>query len=207
MPFGYGEFSGKTQAIRNYLNYIDSLSLSGVQVENVKSTKGLIFVWAAAAFEQFWRSYLEELGGRYVKASVVSRRRNISAAGIFYFDSLSSFGDAQKLKRWSKLADFFDELSVGGKPVQAHPHDGKTIRPEHVELIWRIFRLNGSCFPTPIHRQELNTLANKRNEVAHGDIAPSVMGGGVSVHDLRKLISRLEDIVEHCVLAASMKWP
>jgi hypothetical protein len=207
MPFGHGAFAEQSQAIKNYLAHLDSLGLSPPHRDGVKATKGLVLVWAAAVLEQFWKTYINELCHRYVSSPPRVRRRNLTAAGIFYFDSLAGLASAKSLKRWAKLADFFDDLAKqDASPVQAYPHDGRTVRPEHLELIWRIFSLPGDAFPSPIHRQELNTLADRRNDVAHGNVTPADMGGQVSVLDLRRTIARLEDTVEHCVLSATSKW-
>lgn len=91
--------------------------------------------------------------------------------------------------------------------IQSLPYDGRTIRPEHLELIWHLFSLDGNAFPSPIHCQELNTLADRRNDVAHGHIIPGDMGVQVAIPDLRKTVERVEELVEHCVLSAMCKWP
>lgn len=207
MDFGDGRFAQDAQSVRNSLVHLDTLALNIRYQEHVRACKALSLVWMAAAVERFWKSYLHELCDRVAHAPLSKRRRHIAAAGIFYFDTLSSLSEGKKLKRWSRLADFFVGLPVVAPNAVAIPYDGRTIRPDHFDLVWRIFSLPGSQFPSPIHKQVLNTLADQRNDVAHGLVDLHSVGGVVSVGDLRVLIGRLEDIVLNCVICASQQWP
>jgi len=207
MDFGVGKFSRDAQSVRNSLTHLDTLTLSMRYQEHVRASKALSLVWMAAAIERFWKSYLSELCDRVVRSSLSKRRRHIASAGIFYFDTLSSLGEGKKLKRWGRLADFFVDLPRGAPHVVAIPYDGRTVRPDHFDLVWRIFSLPGNQFPSPVHKQVLNTLADRRNDVAHGLVDLQSIGGSVTVGDLRELIEKLEDIVEHSVICAGQQWP
>ena len=207
MDFGYGKFSQDTQVIRNSLTHLDALALNSRFSEHVKTTKALALVWAAAAVESFWKEYLKELCSSVMAAPVNKRRKNMSAASVFYFDRLGSMGEGKALNRWHRLAEFFEVIPLSSSLVPSIPYDGRTVRPEHFEIVWKIFRLDGPQFPSPVHKQDLNTLATQRNDVAHGTLSPGVVGGTFTIGDLRVRIGRLEDVVTHCVLAAQAKWP
>lgn len=207
MDFGYGKFAQASQSIRNSLVYLDALALNSRFSDHVRTSKALVLVWMASSMEAFWKSYLTDLCVRVSASSVRRRRKNMAAAAIYYFDMLSSFGEVKKLKRWHRAVEFFEGLPNGSIPPYTIPYDGRTIRPDHLLLAWEVFCLNGSPFPSPIHKQDLNALANQRNDLAHGLLEPAVVGGAMTVGDLRGRLSRLEDIVEHCVLAAKSAWP
>lgn len=208
MPFGYAKFAQDTQSIRNSLVHLDALVLNSRFHDHAKISKAMTLVWSAAVMETFWKSYLQELCTRVGKASIYKKRRCVASASIFYFDTLGSMGDGKKIRRWNRAIDFFEGLQqVSGSAVAALPYDGRTIRPEHLDLAWRLFQLPGGEFPSPVHRQELNTLADRRNDVAHGQVSPQDVGGVVTVGDLRRLVTRLEDIVDHSVICATGQWP
>lgn len=207
MPFGYEKFDEELQRIRNSLVHLDVMALDPRFRDYVKSSKALTMVWMCAAVETFWKAYLGELCARVNAASALKRRKNLPIASIFFFDTLASFGEGKRLRRWERAADFFSNFPSGGWPPSVIPYDGRTVRPEHVAVVWRIFGLKGPDFPSPIHKQELNTLADQRNDVAHGLIEPGVIGGTVTVDDLSRRVGRLEDFAIHCILAADNKWP
>jgi hypothetical protein len=207
MDFGYGKFAQDAQSIRNSLVYLDALALSSRFADHVRISKALALVWMAASMETFWKSYLTELCVRVSAASLLRRRKNMAAAAIYYFDTLGSFGEGKKLKRWHRAVDFFDKLPGAVRPPYAIPYDGRTIRPDHLALAWEVFCLKGSPFPSPVHKQDLNAMADQRNDVAHGLIEPAVVGGSMTMGDLRARLSRLDDLAIHCVLAAESIWP
>ena len=207
MDFGYGKFSQDTQVIRNSLTHLDALALNPRFSEHVRVSKALALVWAAAAVESFWKAYLEGLCSKVMSAPIKQRRKNISAASIFYFDTLGSMGSGKALSRWHRIADFFESMPSSPGSAQSIPYDGRTVRPEHFEVAWKIFCLDGPQFPSPVHKQDLNALASQRNDVAHGTLTPGAVGGTFTIGDLRVRIGRLEDVATHCVLAAQSKWP
>ncbi|RYD14767.1 MAG: hypothetical protein EOP90_12540 [Lysobacteraceae bacterium] len=207
MDFGYGKFSQDAQVIRNSLVHLDALALNSRYSEHVKVNKALVLVWMSAAVERFWKAYLTDLSTRVIAANSRKRRKNIASASVYFFDTLGSLGDGKKLNRWRRAAEFFENMTSAASSAQSIPYDGRTVRPEHVEIAWQVFCLDGTQFPSPVHKQDLNSLATQRNDVAHGVIDPSVVGGTFTVGDLRVRLERLDDIAIHCVLAAESKWP
>jgi len=207
MDYGYGKFSRDIQDIRNALVYLDTLAINPRFSQHAKINKALTLVWMGAALENFWKSYLEELCVRVSAASPRSRRKKLAAASIYFFDTLGSLGEGKKIKRWHRVADFFETINVVGTSTYAIPYDGRTIRPEHIYLAWQIFCLKAPHFPSPVHKQDLNSLADQRNDVAHGHSDPVDVGGTMTIGDIRVRLSRLDDIAIHCVLAADEVWP
>lgn len=208
MSLGMAKFSQDAESIRRMLVHLDSRVLSSQAEEQVRVTKAFTLVWISSALETYWRTFLAELCTRIQNAPARQKRKALQVAALFYFDVFGSMGQGKKLPRWFKAVEFFDGLpTLQGSVVPSIPYDGRTLNPEHLNLAWKLFALGGNSFPSPIHRQELNTLATRRNDVAHGNISPQVVGGQVSVADLRKTVQRMEDVVEHCVIAANRRWP
>lgn len=207
MDLGYGRFTRETQSIRNSLVYLDTLAINSRYGDHVRVSKAFTLVWMASAMEAFWKDFLWQLCTRVSLAPAQKRRKNISTAAIYYFDVMGSMGEGKKLRRWAKTAEFFEGLSAANHSPPVIPYDGRTIRPEHIALAWRIFSLKGPDFPSHMHKQDLNSLADQRNDVAHGLTDPRTMGGTMTVNDLHKRLDRLDEIALHCVIAANSKWP
>jgi hypothetical protein len=209
MDLGHGKFSQDIQSIRSSLVHLDSLVINPRYNAYAKSSKALTMVWLCAVLEDFWKNYLSELCSRVRAAPYTRRRRSAVALSVFYYDRIGGVSDGKALRRWEKVADLMSDLGGAGAvlPLFKIPYDGRTVRPDHLDIAWRLFGLPGDVFPSPVHKQELNTLADRRNDVAHGALTPESIGGTVSVGDLRRIVSRLEEIVEHCVVSATVKWP
>jgi hypothetical protein len=206
MQFGQPRFAQDAQRVKSSLVHLDTLALNSRFSDHVRSSKGLALVWMAASVEAFWKSYLSDLCKCVANSSLSKRRRNLASVALFYFDSLGSMGEGKRLKRWERAADFFTGLPAAALPSPALPYDGRTVRPAHFEVVWKIFSLPGAEFPSPIHKQVLNTLADQRNDVAHGLVDAPTMGGTLTVDDLRIRLTRLEEIVEHSVASAAVRW-
>ena len=207
MEFGHGKFSQDAQSIRANLVLLDGLALSSRYTGLTRSTKALMLVWMTASLEDFWKRYLSELCTRVSVASIGKKRRGYASSSIFIFEKIGTASEGKAIRRWEKVADILDCLR-GSSPLPAFalPYDGRTIRPDHLELVWRVFDLPGSPFPSPIHKQELNTLADRRNDVAHGTLVPDAVGGALTVGDVQRILKRVEEVVEHCVVSASLRW-
>ena len=100
------------------------------------------------------------------------------------------------LKRVEMLAGLDNKASCAFNPLYL-PVDGKTLRPQHLEVIWAVFGFTTPPVPDPISRLALIDLADTRNKVAHGEEDPSVVAGQRSATEMLKLIDRIEDIVIH----------
>lgn len=207
MDFGYGKLSKDVQAIRNSFVHLDGLALNARYSDHVRVNKALSLVWMSAAIEQFWKSFLAEVCLRVSRASAHKRRKNLASSAIYYFDSLGTMGEGKAIKRWQRAVDLLTAFPSAPPSPFALPYDGKTVRPEHILLAWSVFCLKGPEFPSPIHKQDLNTLAEQRNEIAHGLIAPSHIGGSLTISDLQRRLDRMDDIAIHCILSADAVWP
>lgn len=206
MDFGYGKLSQDLQAIRNYFIRLDSLAISARFGEHVRVAKALSLIWIAASLEDFWKSYLRGLCVCVGNASPHKRRKHLAASAIYYFDSFGSLGEGKRIKRWQRAVNIISDFSNATLLAAAIPYDGRTIRPEHIVLAWQVFCLSGPEFPSPVHRQDLNTLAEQRNEIAHGTVAPSSIGGSFTISDLQRRLERMEELAMHCIIAADAEW-
>jgi hypothetical protein len=87
---------------------------------------------------------------------------------------------------------------------EAHlPLDGRTIEPEHLEIVWAVFALPRDPFPGPIQKMALLDVARGRNQVAHGETRPEDLGRSKTIGDLRKLVGYIEDVVQHVYICGS----
>ncbi len=199
-------FANECSAIRKWVNHLDIASFATVAAPHSPIPRAFVLVWTASAFESFWKLYLQELCIAVASAKPQKRRRLIRASSVFFYDRLQSLNEGKKLGRWERTAALFDDAVKVPSATFAIPYDNKTVRPQHIRTAWNIFCLDGPDFPTPIHRQELDVLASRRNDIAHGVETPSKVGGLVTANDLLTTIARLEDVAEHCVLAAGRRW-
>jgi hypothetical protein len=87
---------------------------------------------------------------------------------------------------------------------EAHlPVDGRTIEPNHLEIVWVVFALPRNPFPGPIQKMALLDVARGRNQVAHGELRPEDLGRSKTITDLRKLVGYVEDVVQHVYMCGS----
>jgi len=161
-------------------------------------------VWLAAGVEVFWRSYLEALCKALAISGKHKLRRHLRAQLVFFYDRLLTIGAGEALSTWKKGGDLLQSLVTDARApiVFRIPFDGRTVRPEHVETVWELFDLPTPPFPSPIHRTDLDTLANKRNEIAHGHLSPVTVGRLVTKADVLATVTRVSEIVDRCVLVS-----
>ena len=77
------------------------------------------------------------------------------------------------------------------------PLDARTIEPEHLEIVWLVFGLPHTPYPGLVQKMALLDIARGRNQVAHGELRPEDLGRSKNISDLRKLVSHVEDLVQH----------
>jgi hypothetical protein len=82
------------------------------------------------------------------------------------------------------------------------PLDGRTLRPEHFETIWRVFGLPGAPLPSGRHSFALNDLADGRNAVAHGRSSPTMFGRSKVMADVVRIVDFIEEVVLATAVAA-----
>ena len=195
----YAEFLARTSVIRRWLILEgEEVAADGFSPELAANVRAWALVWMAAAAESFWKQFLDATCKEFASAPPKVQRRKIRAQSIYFMDQMFSETTKELDRRWEKSFALFHRFVAEDRKALAVtlPYDGKTLRPLHIQLFWALFELPGEPFPSLIHRQSLQTLADDRNSVAHGELQPSTLGRLKTKSDVKVSLSRLEDIVE-----------
>lgn len=135
-------------------------------------------VAACAEVERFIRETLiafsDDLGKRAVRVSDLQP----SLRALALHKSFQTIKEsAQSEKHWNERLTVSDGGMVtqiaefparSGKTPQP-PLDGRTIRPYHLALVWKVMALPGTPFVTTKDSTSFTFLAQIRNDVAHGN--------------------------------------
>jgi hypothetical protein len=194
----YSEFLAKTTLIRRWLMLAGDEERRGFSTELAANVRAWSLVWTCAAVENFWVPFLKGACEHFSQSSAFDQRRKIKAQSIFFLDKMFQEVTRELTPRWERsfaLLEDFVKADRKGYPVKI-PYDGKTVRPSHVELYWKLFELSGDPFPSMIHRQSLETLANDRNEIAHGERSPSTVGRLRTKADVQSTLAKVEETFE-----------
>lgn len=201
------EFTREVDAIRRYLHDADvgAVHLNPAIRERAGAAKAFSYVWLSASLEQFVRGFLEslsrELTSRQIPRSDL-RRCLLALCDFPHFDALREVGG---LPMWSRRVEVMARTESRDAAVFSDvvfPLDGRTLRPEHFETIWRIFGLPGVPLPSGRHSFALNDLADGRNAVAHGRSSPSAFGRSKVMADVLRIVDFIEDVVLETAVAA-----
>lgn len=183
---------------------VNILASSPIQKRSAQLITSSSYVLIAAATENFFRRTLSTLAKDITASGVQKRDIKSSLHSIFGDHHLVSFRDLRDYqKSWEKRIELFELPSstdlLNASPPEL-PLDGKTIRPIHLEIIWRVFALPNDPFPNLQCRAALVDVADGRNEVAHGHISVSTFAMKKGTKDTIKKISRIEELLTHTSL-------
>lgn len=189
--------------IRNDVQTIDPSRLrrSPVLRDQAARTMAVTYVWLAASMENYLKTVLQSLFAEINNSGVtydLLKSCLFSAICTPELTSLKTLADHRKI--WPKRIDMFARLwhtQAVDLNLSEIPYDGKTVRPEHLEVIWAVFSFPGNPMPSPLHSFALKDVADGRNEVAHGEVDPITFGRNKNPTDVLAQITRIEDIVMH----------
>ena len=157
-------------------------------------------MYVAAAVEAYITDSLAALVAEINACSVLHQHLRLSLFAIAQGSHLSALQDVRGLKMWTRRCDIFTDVNTTtiAKLDSAHlPLDGGTIRPSHMDAIWKVIGFAGNSTPGPRHRLALTDLADNRNAVAHGEEDAAVVAGRKGVPDLLLLLERVEECILH----------
>jgi hypothetical protein len=200
----YADFLARTSVIRRWLMLEgEEDTSSGFSAEMAANVRAWALVWMCAAAESFWAQFVSATCNEFAQASPLVQRRKIKAQSIFFMDQLFSEVTKDLDRRWEKsftlLQKFVSEDRK--KSSVTIPYDGRTVRPLHIQLFWELFEMPGDPFPSIVHKQSLQTLADDRNSVAHGEMQPATLGRQRTKEDVKASLVRLEETTERTYLA------
>lgn len=165
--------------------------------------KAASFIWTAAALERFLPSFIAES-----VAAINSRSLPASDLAMHLF-AMACEPEFHQVRSADPRAAYAARLQILGLVASPAPTvlqgdgpiDGRTIRAYHFEAVWETFRLGGDPWPGLVHRQVIEDLAERRNEVAHGERSPIDLGRTRTFDDCLKMLARVEEVVLHAVIA------
>lgn len=195
----HSEFLTRTAMIRRWLMLQGDGDDGKLSEETAAHVRAWAIVWMSAVAESFWLPFLRAVCEEFAQSSSISHRRKMRAQSIFFMDRIFSNVTNDLDRRWRKSFDLMDAIVLADRKSAkiTVPYDGKTLRPVHLDLFWEMFQLPGAPFPSMIHRQSLETMANDRNSVAHGEQLPLTLGRLRAKSDVTATLSRLEETAEN----------
>lgn len=170
--------------------------------------KAFSIVWTCASFEDFFKSSLQSLILE-VQSSVSSI---IELAPCYmtlcHANHFESISDHEKTghEKWKYRLDISREVientSPNLEPLNL-PIDGSTVRSEHLSHVWGFFGFPRYHFPNSnqSYPVTMNSLADDRNDIAHGDTTPDEYGRNSSVEQIVRKIERIDTISVHICLS------
>jgi hypothetical protein len=178
-------------------------------VRGFGGSRAWVYVKAAAVLERTMRDVLEGLLLELGRSGVSPSKLRASLFGLVAERQLQSLRDVRAYEKvWRKRCELFT-ITASTSPaefgVDAIPLDGRTLRPQHFEVVWEVFGFSGSCLPSAIHRLALTEVANFRNDLAHGNVDPDDVQRNKTFTDVCRMVTHVEDIAEH-LLAASESY-
>jgi hypothetical protein len=190
-------FGGRVDEVRQQLYYCDVDFLRKETRFPRQSIRASVYVHLAAALEAYVYATTESLSAEISAANVKLAGLRLSLFAISSGPGFSALGDLRGLKNWERrceVLEAIDSISRVHLDSTHLPLDGRTIRPEHLQAIWRVFGLPGLPLPGSIHALALRDLADSRNDVAHGNEPLAVVAGRKSPADMLRLVGRIEEI-------------
>jgi hypothetical protein len=191
------------------LTEVDPLAISAKQElkDKAAQVKAWVYVWLAAGLEEYLKKLsgyvLDEISGQAIQCSQL----RLSLFAVFSGNHFDGVKSGKGLPMWHKRIDVLDPINdaaVVTFNTNFMKLDGKTIRAQHFKLIWRVFGFDGTHLPAPAVNYEaaLETLADGRNDVAHGHEDPIAFGRKKTIADVRGMLKQVEDVIDHISLAA-----
>lgn len=202
------EVASKLDEISQSLRWADagSLSPSPIQKRFSHIVISSAYILAAAALEEYMRSMVQGLCREIQRENPKFSDLRISLLTVFAGSHINSIRDLRDYeKMWEKRVEFVDlfesSLATADATLEL-PIDGKTIRPIHLETVWKIFGFDGQAFPNALYKASLTDIADGRNDVAHGHISIKKFSQKKGALDTGKKIQRLQDLALHFTLHA-----
>jgi hypothetical protein len=186
-------------AVLALLNTID-VNLDPRAEIALSSQKAVVYVWLGACMEDFVKRFLRLLLQDIALQKLTCQQLRVELLAIAGGSVFARLEDLRKLKKWRErvavLKQVFDVQDA--ILVEAHlPLDGRTIEPEHLEIIWLVFGFPQTPFPGILQKMALLDVSRGRNQVAHGELKPEELGRLKTIPDLQKLVRHIEDLVQH----------
>lgn len=199
------DLGDKNDRCRQDLYYCDVSFMRPERRALRQDIQASVYVLLGAAIEAFTRTIVntvvDEITSQALKYSDLAfNLLAISIGGPFL-----ALQDVRGLKMWRKrieLLSHAESQQVAALPNDFVPLDGKTIRPDHYEVIWLVFGFDGLSLPDPRTGLALKMIADYRNLVAHGEEGTATVAGLQPVDAVLRLIDQVDSLAVHVYDAA-----
>ncbi len=202
----FNEAARRLDAIRGVLATLATVAVKRDPRSQVAwaGQKASIYVWLAACMEDFLKRFLRLLLQDISASRPKCQDLRVEILAIAVGPNFERLEAVRKLKKWRDRVAIMQQVvdSQDAVLLDAHlPIDGRTIEPEHLEIVWLVFGLPRSPFPGLVQKMALLDISRGRNQVAHGELKPEELGRSKNVSDLLRLVSHVEDLVQHVYMA------
>jgi hypothetical protein len=195
-------FGDRVDALRMFLNHRSGNHPRSTELSHI--SRALSYVGLGAAFEEFIREFIDELGVHINAAQVPYNNLRLGVVSLVQSAAFDSAADRRRQEKWNKRAMILkmsENSSHAELPIGTRPLDGSTIKQSHVETLWLVFDLPGSPLPTPLHGLALKDLSEGRNIVAHDNTDPVAFGRNKAHSDVLRRVTQIEDVAIHVAVA------
>ncbi|MBX7450103.1 hypothetical protein GR927_19120 [Mycolicibacterium sp. 3033] len=199
------DLGNKADRCRQDLYYCD-VTLSRPERRALKQdVQASTYVLLGAAIEQFTRSLVNAVMDEISAQAIPHSDLALNLLAISIGGPFLALQDVRGLKMWRKrieLLEHAESQQVATLPNDHMPLDGKTIRPDHYDVIWLVFGFAGPSLPDPRTGLALKMIADYRNLVAHGDEDTATVAGLLPVDAVLRLIDQIDGLGVHVYDAA-----
>lgn len=190
--------------VQNLLSRSDThiLSKDLLRKEQAAKDRAFAYVWVVAGVERFYTDAISRL---IADLDARRLRPSLLRPSLFALVSdleLQALENVTGLKKWRRRVEAFsrtDSATAVTFNPKTLPSDGRTLRAEHLEILWDVFGLPGESLPMPSYRTVLTEFADGRNKVAHGELSPISFGRLKNTNDIRRHLKKLDEILLHVV--------
>lgn len=187
------------RAVLDLLNSIDVKQDPRAEVA-LAAQKAVVYVWLAACIEDFVRRFLRLLLQDISIQKLNCQQIRVELLAIAGGSVFARLEQLRKLKKWRERVAVLRQVVDVQEAIllEAHlPLDGRTIEPEHLDVVWLVFGFPRTPFPGAVQKMALLDVSRGRNQVAHGEVRPEELGRSKTIPDLQKLVNHMEDLVQH----------
>ena len=179
---------------------VDWLKASMAQRKGMARYKAGAYIWVAACLEAYIKAFVPAVVREINESSISATQLRPSLLTLLFDDTFKSIQNKSGIDMWIRRVELMQSISDGG-PVSFKnvpvPTDGGTVRPKHLETLWKVFGFKGEALVSPVHRMALTEVADWRNYLAHGSEDPVKFGLGKTATDVVRMVTKIEDIVIH----------
>jgi hypothetical protein len=196
------ELDQEFQRIKSDSHFFDShaITSSAGARERAAAHRSACYVWLAAILERITKNSLQAAFREINARALPLKEIRLSLFSLICEPEISALSAKSRAKSWETRASIFGKAFVDSPAELAEevlPLDGRTIRPEHFDVIWQVLGLSGESLPSPRHRFALTDLANGRNELAHGETGVVAFGRKKANSDLIRLVQHIDETTVH----------